>query len=157
MEGYLKNLSASWKHIFKRSVRPGGKIPLKELYDVYGKKHNIKEGKAFVTWLNEVKLKNMTDSWEVSTLSTTTPEELTSSTIKVESSEEDVLEKSVKSLTVEDIVLLPVRKAREIIPNIMDNKLLKYALQEARPRSNKESLCRILEKRINELQITRQV
>jgi len=154
MEGYLKNLSTSWRHIFKRSVRPGGKIPLKELYDVYGTKHNIKEGKDFVSWLNEVKLKNMSEFWEVSSLSDTIPEDLTKKEDAKEVAAED---KPIKSLTVEDIVLLPVRKAREAIPAIMDSKLLKYALQEARPRANKESLCRILEKRINELQVTRQV
>jgi hypothetical protein len=52
-------------------------------------------------------------------------------------------------------VLLSVRKARDAMPRMTDVALLKYALEEARPRAGKDSLCRILEKRIQELQVTR--
>ena len=55
-------------------------------------------------------------------------------------------------MTVEDVVELSVRPAREILPKISDIKLLKYALQEAYPRGGKESLCRLLHKRIKELE-----
>ena len=43
MEGYIKSKKTSWVHIFKMSIRPGGEVPLQELYDMYGKKHNIEE------------------------------------------------------------------------------------------------------------------
>lgn len=149
MEGYIKSLSSGWKHIFKRSIRPGGKIPLKELYDAYGKKHNLKPNNEFIDWLKEVKLKGAIDSWEVILLNDKAPEDL-----KEEISVEKEKEIVKKELTVETIVDLPVRKARVILPEVMDKALLKYALQEARPRANKDSLCRLLEKRISELQLT---
>ena len=57
-------------------------------------------------------------------------------------------------MTIEYVIALPVRKARDIIPTIMDEKLLKYSLQAAKPKPGKESLCRILEKRIGELRLT---
>ena len=59
---------------------------------------------------------------------------------------------SPKHMSVEDVVELTVRPAREVLPNISDIKLLKYALQEAKPRAGKESLCRMLSKRIIELE-----
>jgi hypothetical protein len=59
-----------------------------------------------------------------------------------------------RKMTIEDVIALPVRKARDIIPTIMDEKLLKYSLQAAKPKPGKESLCRILEKRIGELRLT---
>ncbi len=151
MEGYIKSLSSGWKHIFKRAVRPGGKIPLIELYDVYGKKYNLSADDEFINWLKEVKLKGSEDAWEVILLNEESPVDLKEEVnVKLEK-EEGVVK---KELTVESIVELPVRKAREILPEVMDKALLKYALQEARPRANKDSLCRILEKRINELQLT---
>ena len=55
MEGYIKSKKTSWVHIFKMSVRPGGKIPLQELYDLYGKQHGIEE-KDFVKWLKNKRL-----------------------------------------------------------------------------------------------------
>lgn len=158
MEGYIKSLSSTWRHIFKRAVSPGGTIPLEELYDTYGKKYNLKPNEEFVAWLKEVKLQSDADSWEISLVSESVPAE------KEKPKKDDGLKPVSKSekattvvnkLSVEEIVGLPVRKAREVIPNITNLKLLKYALQEAKPRSNKDSLCRILEKRVKDLEIAR--
>jgi hypothetical protein len=55
-------------------------------------------------------------------------------------------------LTYEDVADFSVRKAREEVPKIKDIKLLKYALNVANQRPNKETLCRILRKRIEEMQ-----
>lgn len=151
MEGYIKSLSSGWKHIFKRAIRPGGKIPLDELYDTYGKKYKLSPDKEFINWLKAVKLKGALDSWEIILLNEEAPEDL----------KEEVVVKEVnktivkRELDVEAVVNLPVRKARELLPEIMDKSLLKYALQEAGPRANKESLCRLLQKRINELDLAR--
>jgi len=153
MEGYLKSKSVSWKHIFKRSVRPGGKIPLEELYDSYGLKHNLEPGEEFISWLKDVKLKGQRDDWEILLLSDETPEDLTEEI--VENSGTTPTDFVKKEMTVEDVVNLPVRKAREIMPHFTDLKLLQYALKEARPRANKDSLCRILEKRVKQLQLSR--
>lgn len=151
MEGYIKSLSSGWKHIFKRAIRPGGKIPLEELYDVYGKKYKLSPDKEFINWLKDVKLKGAEDSWEIILLNEEAPEELKEEVVVKEKNKTIVK----KELDVEAVVSLPVRKAREILPEIMDKSLLKYALQEASPRANKESLCRLLQKRINELDLAR--
>ena len=157
MEGYIKSLSTSWKHVFKRAVRPGGKIPLKELYKDYGEKYNLKPNEEFVDWLKAVKLKKDLSSWEISMINEKAPEK----EVKEEKKDLKDATKSEKSgrmangLSIEEIVELPVRKAREIIPSINDLKLLKYALKEASPRSNKDSLCRILQKRIKDIEIAR--
>jgi len=60
---------------------------------------------------------------------------------------------SPKKMTVEDVAALSVRKAREVLPQISDIKLLKYSLQEANQLANKDSLCRLLRKRVSELEI----
>lgn len=150
MEGYLKSIDTKWKHIFKRAVRPGGKIPLEELYEVYGIKHNLEPGEEFIKWLKEVKLKNQNDSWEIVLSDDSTPEDLKEEVIEDAGVTSGDFQR--KGFTVEDIVNLSVRKAREILPHITDLRLLQYSLKEARPRANKDSLCRMLEKRINELQ-----
>ena len=58
-------------------------------------------------------------------------------------------------MQVEDIVNLTVRKARDVLKNVNDLKLLKYSLAEARQLSNKDSLCREIDKRIKQLHISR--
>jgi hypothetical protein len=157
MEGYIKSLSTSWKHVFKRAIRPGGKIPLVELYESYGTKHNLEDGPAFIKWLKEVKLRGQVDSWEFSFMDDETPKDLKSN--KKENNTAGITPEvySRKEMTVDYIVNLPVRKAREILPSITDAKLLKYALQEARPRSGKDSLCRELEKRLKNLNVVSRV
>ena len=64
MKGSVINRSSSWAHALKRAVRPGGEIPLSELYAQYGEKYNLKKGKDFVDWLREVKLKDR-DKWSI--------------------------------------------------------------------------------------------
>lgn len=157
MEGYLKSKNVTWIHAFKQSVRPGGKIELDYLYNIYGTKYGLKEGEEFLDWLKDVKLKNSKNKWEIILQNDTTPDELTKEAGAIEVSEngtgvvatqEEYSEPALKDFRVEDIVMLSVRKAREIIPQITDVKLLKYALQEARQRPNKDSLVRILDKRV---------
>jgi hypothetical protein len=148
MEGYIKSLSVNWRHIFKRSVRPGGKIPLDELYDTYGKKYDLAPNDEFIEWLKDVKLKGLADTWQVVLIDDKISETVRNS--KVEKVKTGIVK---KELDVEAVVNLPVRKAREILPEIMDLSLLKYALQEAKPRANKDSLCRLLEKRISEISV----
>ena len=155
MEGYIKSKKTSWVHIFKMSVRPGGKISLQELYDMYGKQHNIEE-KDFVKWLKEVKLKGKLDQWQIVEEDSTYTTEVEASPTKTTNDFElnnkgDVV---ARKMSIEDVINLPVRKAREVIPTIMDEKLLKYSLQSAKTRPGKDSLCRILEKRLSELTIT---
>ena len=156
MEGYIKSKKTSWVHIFKMSIRPGGEVPLQELYDMYGKKHNIEE-KDFVTWLKNVKLKGKLDQWQIVEQDSDYVAEVVSKTSVEEDTKYETNTKGdvvARKMTIEDVINLPVRKARELIPTVMDEKLLRYSLQAAKPKPGKESLCRIIEKRLGELRLT---
>ena len=146
MKGYVKNVSPIWTHAMKRAIGPGATVPLDELYEQYGKKHNLKRGAEFVEWLKTVKLKDH-ERWKV--VVEGDKKEVTEPVAPA-----PVLDKTPKQMDIEDIIGLSVRRARETLPKIMDLKLLKYALDEAGPRANKDSLCRLLRKRIQELKIS---
>jgi hypothetical protein len=147
MKGYVKNVSPIWTHAMKRAIGPGATVPLSELYKQYGKKHNLKKGAEFVEWLRTVKLTDV-NRWKVVVEGDKTEAEESKSIVAPES------DKAPKQMGIEDIIGLSVRRAREVLPKIMDLKLLKYALDEAGPRAGKDSLCRLLRKRIQELQIS---
>ena len=169
MKGYVKNMTHLWSHTMKRSVGPGATIPLDELYEQYGARHDLKRGKEFIQWLQEVKLRDR-NKWQIFTEDEKPYAEV--STGKVSKAEEEVqvqgsnVVKTDKSrgenvativptdMEVEDVVLLSVRQAREVIPTIQDIQLLKYAEKVANQRAGKDSLRRILMKRIQELAIS---
>jgi len=155
MEGYIKNVSAEWAYAMKRSVRPGGEIPLRELFEQYGVKYDMEPNDDFVDWLQSIKLKN-SDRWKI------VYDFGEGHVVKNIPLREQVKEPSShttpmvsKKLQVEDLVNLTVRKAREILPKINDLGLLKFSLSEARQLTGKDSLCRLLHKRVSELQISR--
>ena len=155
MEGYVKNISAEWAYAMKRSIRPGGEIPLGELFEQYGKKYDMEPDDKFVDWLQTIKLKNA-DRWKIVY---DFKEEHVTKNIPVK---EQVKEPSShttpmvgKKMQVEDIVTLTVRKAREVLPKVNDLGLLKFSLSEARQLTGKDSLCRLLHKRVGELQLAR--
>ena len=58
-------------------------------------------------------------------------------------------------MEVSEIVGMSVRKARTDLKKLTDIKLLKYALTEANQLANKDTLVRMLRRRISELEITR--
>lgn len=158
MKGYVKNISREWAYAMKRSVRPGGEIPLTELFEQYGKKYDMEPGDEFVDWLQNVKL-NRSDRWRI--VYDFEKEEKTKSVQPAPV--EEVKQQSVshtapmvaKKMQVEDVVNLTVRSAREVLPKVTDLGLLKYSLAEARQMAGKDSLCRLLHKRVRELQISR--
>ena len=152
MKGHVLNKSTMWMHAMKRAVAPGGKIPLSELYDQYGKKHELAKGKEFISWLENVKLRD-DDKWQVVRGKEAQATEVEDTTLKEVNI--DMTTINPKDMSIEEVVSLSVRKAREIIPKVTDLKLLKYSLSEARPRSGKDSLCRILKKRVTELETQR--
>ena len=159
MEGYLKNTSSEWAYAMKRSIRPGGEVPLAELYEQYGVQYDMKPGEEFLTWLQTVKLKN-SDKWKIvydfnKTAEKVENAEPKTSEVQVKSNSQLVTPMVAKKIQVEDIVNLSVRKAREVLPKITDAGLLKFSLNEARQMTDKDSLCRLLNKRIQELQISR--
>ena len=154
----------------KRSVGPGATIQLDELYEQYGKRHNLKKGKEFIQWLQDVKLRDK-NKWQIFT-SDDKPYEESLSGVKAKeqpkevevsgstvvrtdkSRGENVAPPVVSDMTVDDVVGLSVRQAREVVPTIQDIQLLKYAEGIANQRSGKDSLRRILLKRIQELSVS---
>lgn len=158
MKGVIINRSSMWLHAMKRAVAPGGKIPLDELYDQYGKKHEIKKGKDFIEWLKNVKLRGnenwqiVLDTKEIEAKAKEAAKDVEEKAKAIELRRIDIEKIDVRKMEIADVVSLSVRQAREIMPRISDVKLLKYSLQEANPRSGKDSLCRLLRKRISELE-----
>ena len=160
MKGYVMNTSTIWTHAMKRAIGPGAKIPLDELFEQYGAKHELEEGEEFVQWLRNVKLRD-SKKWKVVLEDDSTPaieskpeagKDVTKPANRVESGPTPLVKKKME---VKDIVDLSVRKAREVLPNVNDLNLLKYSLQEANQLSGKDSLCKIIRKRIRDLQIAR--
>ncbi|MCK4526416.1 hypothetical protein KAW18_03525 [candidate division WOR-3 bacterium] len=161
MNGYIMNTSTGWKHVMKRTVGPGKKISLSELYNQYGEKHGIEEGDAFIEWLKDIKLRN-SKIWKIvcgEDQKETIDDVVSEIQIQRESNqlaaEADVMLPAPNKMSVQDIVMLSYRKGQEILPKITDLKLLKYAFQEANQLAGKDSLCNILRKRIKDLELGR--
>lgn len=171
MNGYVINITKIWINALKRSVAPGSKISLDELYLQYGEKHGLREGTDFVEWLQNVKLKDR-EKWKVvmfdneSTEESLTVEDAQASkeNKKTETRQTVLNNKHMPTnvapmvqskLTVADLVGMSVRQAREAVPSISDLNLLKYALQEANQLTGKDSLCMVIRKRIKEMQLSR--
>ena len=147
MKGYVKNKSHLGSHIMKRYVAPNGKIPVEELFEQYGKKYNLERGESFVQWLFDVKLRDK-NKWGI--VFDEDPKER--QLARDDDEGNNVVEKSPNKLEINEITELSVRKARDVVPNITDVKLLKYALKEASQRPQKQSLCNVLRKRITDLE-----
>lgn len=156
MEGYVLNSTNNWTHAMKRSIGPGGKIPLAELFEQYGTKHSLTEGDEFISWLQNVKLKDR-NKWKIvlEDDNATSAEESTKSDVKKKDGNENVAPMVHSKMEVSDVVEMSVRQAREVLPKVNDLVLLRYALQEANQRAGKDSLCKIIRKRINDLKIAR--
>ena len=166
MKGYVINSSSTWMHAMKRSVGPGAKVPLSELFEQYGVKHNLSDGKEFIDWLKDTKLKGK-DNWRIVVEEDLTTDPTTVPTTEAVSDVKPIVTRNKKPATdnvapmvqtkieVKDVVEMSVRQARDSLPKITDLNLLKYAFQEANQRAGKDSLCRIIRKRIKELQISR--
>lgn len=161
MKGCVKNVSSGWVHSMKRALGPGAEVSLNELYEQYGVKHDLKEGEEFIQWLKNVKLKD-SKRWKI-ILQQENEIKNNETTLNVDSKGskfnkveiDNVAPLVATKMDVADIVKLSVRQSRELLPKLTDLNLLKYALQEANQLSGKDSLCRNLRKRINELQIAR--
>jgi hypothetical protein len=122
-------------------------VPLDELYEYYGEKHDIDPGQPFVDWLRTVKLPD-TQVWDVVLLSEQDP--------KVEAEKPIGAAAFVKEeLGPDDIAGWSVRKARDELKKIVDINLLKYAYETSRQLANKDTLTRMLRKRIQVLELTR--
>ena len=152
LKGYLKNNFHLGGHIMKRYVGPHGLVPLEELYAQYGKKYGLAKDDSFIVWLQEVKLRDK-ERWIIVDNKEEELMALNKEMVKEKEAEEAsaVLDKKPSEMPVMELADLSVRKAREAVPLISDARVLKYALKEASQLPNKDSLCNIFRKRINEL------
>jgi len=150
MEGCVKNVGPSWIYIFKQGIPQGATISLDELYGVYGEKNNLDEGQDFIDWLNNVKLKGKS-SLVIELPST--KHKVKTVTKKEQAAADKAAEDAYEELSdIDKIVMMTVVKAKDKIPHITDKKQLKYALQVAKQKPNKDTLCILLEKRIREIE-----
>jgi len=154
MNGYVKNKTLAWRHAMKRSIGPNHQIPLDELFEQYGDKHDLEEGGPFVEWLRDIKLKDK-NVWEVIFEDDAEKDEQVEKDIKVKQKNDLVVPLVKKEMEVSEVVGMSVRKAREGLKKLTDINLLKYALSEANQLANKDTLVRMLRRRIQELEITR--
>ena len=154
MNGYVKNKTSTWRHAMKRTIGPGHQIPLDELFEQYGEKHDLKEGEPFVGWLRDIKLKDKS-IWEVIFTDGVEKDVQKEDTIKKRQKNDLIVPLVKKDIEVSDVVNMSVRRAREDLKKITNINLLKYALGEANQLANKDTLVRMLRKRISELEITR--
>jgi hypothetical protein len=172
MKGYIKNITGRPLYALKRHILPGKNIDIATLYIEYGEKHGIEKGQPFVDWLRNVKLPSE-QMWEIQYDGMDEPkldEENKVTVVAQITQVEDGADTSVKLSNLEkvesgtpfikkeweiaEIVDLTVKKAREEIPKIRNKRLLSHALNVATQTPNKETICRILEKRIDELKIS---
>jgi len=144
----------SWCHAMKRSVGPGHQIPLDELFEQYGVKHGLDEGRPFVEWLRNIKLVDAS-VWEIVYNENVAADAQAEKETKQRQANEMVVPLVKKGLEISDVVKMSVRTARVELKKITDIKLLKYALQEANQLAHKDSLVRMIRKRVQELEITR--
>jgi len=172
MNGYVKNKSTVWRHAMKRTIGPGHKVALDELFEQYGKKHDLQEGAPFVDWLQNVKLRN-SEIWEIVYKESASQETVVktpkSKKSKVVEPTEIITKEAEKEIEAAqmvtpfvksvkqpaDIINLTVRDARAELKKITDIDLLKYAYNEARQLANKDSLCILMKRRLQELELTR--
>lgn len=159
MNGYVQNKTTVWRHAMKRTVGPGQKISLDDLFKQYGTKHGLEKGSSFVEWLRNVKLKDST-IWEIFYSESAAPqikEDLieTKDPVINDSKVDLVVPFVKKPLEPKDIVNMTVRDARDKLKKITDLDLLKYAYNEVRQLSDKDTLSRMLMVRIKDLEITR--
>jgi hypothetical protein len=173
MKGYVRNISVRPVYALKRHILPGKSVELNVLYKEYGEKHGIEEGQPFVDWLRKIKLPNE-EIWDIQMVEDLEEENKVTVTAKITQivdGADDQKEQKKEGLSnqdkvnsggvqmkkeweVEEVVDLTVKQAREEIPKIKDRKILSYALTVARQRPNKETICRILEKRLNEVKVS---
>ena len=151
MNGYVKNKTPLWRHAMKREIGPGKTVSLDDLFEQYGEKHGLEKGASFVEWLKQVKLRD-NKVWEIIF---NVDVKKAMEVKKEEDNKELVVPHVKKEREPDEVTNFSVRTAREQLPKMVDIKLLKYALSSAEQLANKDTLCRMLRKRIGELELSR--
>jgi len=158
MKGYVRNKTTGWRHAMKRSIGPGHKIPLDELFEQYGEKHGLESGEPFIDWLGNVKLRDKS-TWDIVREDDTKPVEADKPETKDDEKDKHSSYTAIpfvkKDLEIEDVVNMTVRAARAELRKITDIRLLKRSYEYARTLAHKDTLCQHLRRRIQELELTR--
>ena len=178
VKGYVTNNTGRSRHIFKRTVYPGQRIPLDVIYSVVMGK--VPEGTEFVDWLEQY----LPSGWEVSVADDTASdvtggrkykEVLTAIPVVVDSApasagatqhadEDDddarpsleyATPRVIDKMTARDIYNLRLKdNPRRIIKQINSIHKLRRALTLCKNDSRKATLIRLIQGRIRELNVT---
>ena len=164
-EGYVVNNTGKARHIFKRTVYPGGRVPLGVVFDLL--KDQVTRGTPFLVWLCEY----IPPGWEVVVVESFPPAELFA-TPEVHSSgsgsmaefsgmednngphllEEATVNLVPEQLTAREIFNLQVKdNPKRVISQISSVHKLRRALSLCKKDSRKKLLTKILRDRIKDL------
>jgi len=149
IKGYVIN-EGRGKHIFKRAVFPGMKVPLQDLYDMYKSVYKGKFDIGFLEWLEQTKIpKNCGFDIVVEEVG-----EDTSFEDKLKDVEKVVEEKLPvpNKLTAAQIADLKIKdNPKVIIQQVMSPHKLRRALTLCKGRKGKETLLKYIKVRLTEL------
>lgn len=155
IKGHVINNSGKSKHIFKRTVYPGQKVPLSHVYEVLSNK--IEDDSVFVDWLKQ----RLPLGWELSVEeefeepldpSTVTSEDLMSPQEDDKESLEYAPVQVIENLTARDIYNLRIKdNPKRVIKQVYSVHKLRRALTLCLDDSRKSMLATIIRHRIKEL------
>ena len=156
--GIVLNNTSKSKHIFKRSVGPGQKVDLNEVYTLLSSK--VPEGDSFISWLKEY----VPDGWEVHGEESKKEEpaivvgqgisyqDKPSSEDNSAPSLQYLTPKKILNMSASDISNLRVKDdPRKIIKQIDSIHKLRRALTLCNKSDRKETLSKIIKARIDKL------
>jgi hypothetical protein len=146
VKGCVVNNSGRYKHIFKRTVRPGEKVQLKDLYKTYKNKCDCEFNYEFIAWLKENKIPEE-GGWDLEfETAFDNKVRVTGRVVCVD----DIPVKVQKGLTADDIANLKVKDAPKVVLQTIDSiPKLRRALTKAKRKKGKNFLIKYLKERID--------
>jgi hypothetical protein len=175
VKGYVLNNTGRSKHIYKRTVYPGQRLDLEYVYKVIG--GQVPDGTSFVEWLE----KELPSGWEVNVLKVekadnldetggrpyketlTAQPEVHSCSEKKENSQEHLKEvkrtyatpRAIDKMTAREIYNLKLKdNPKRILSHITSVHKLRRALSMCKDDNRKNTLSRLIQRRIRELNLT---
>jgi len=176
VKGFVVNNTGKSRHIFQRTVFPGGKIKLEEVFSLVGSK--VPEGTTFESWLKHT----LPNGWEVDVhtedasltggrefketmvaelIVTDTEQDLgalptpTKIDETVSPSKEYMTSRAIDKMTATDVYKLKMKdNPKRILKSITSIHKLRRALALCKNDNRKTVLVRLLQGRIRELNVT---
>lgn len=177
VKGFVVNNTGRSKHIFKRTVYPGQKVELEHIYKLVGKK--VPDGAKFVDWLedtylpkgwdldapepevaaeeNNIHFKETITAVPVVAPATQNTESamLREEAVVTSPSKEYMTPKAIGNMKAKDIYDLQLKdNPKRILKNVNSIHKLRRALTLCKRDGRKETLQRLIQGRIRELNIT---